>query len=201
MGLGELGAQAADEGQLAIVVGEQLVAHRPVPLTSTLPVAGCNAESNTTGSGAGSACSMASMRNRSVRSSGSALPSISTLTSGNRGSKSRIDRLEDPAKLLAPCGRAQVRARQVGNPVVHQRHFQLARGSPASDWHRRRRVQQVLQVAAHALLQLAQHLAARLGRLARRGRVVVDQAVEHRRHQRLISFDFRHLSLVRRRKW
>ncbi len=66
MRLGELGAETADEGQLAIVIGEQFVAHHAVPFTSTVPVAGSNDESNTTGSGAGSAYIIASMRNRMV---------------------------------------------------------------------------------------------------------------------------------------
>ena len=55
VGLGEFRAQPAEKGQFAIVVGQQFVAHRAVPLTSISPVAGSNEESKTTSSKAGSA--------------------------------------------------------------------------------------------------------------------------------------------------
>ena len=53
--LGEFRAQSPQKRQLAIVVRQQFVVHRALPLTSISPVAGCSEESNTTSSKAGSA--------------------------------------------------------------------------------------------------------------------------------------------------
>src|SRR5207249_11200102 len=53
-------------------------------------------------------------------------------------------------------------------------------------------IEQVLQVAAQRLFQLAQDDAAAAGRLARDGRVVVEQAVEDGRHEQLVFADVGH---------
>src|SRR5262249_19451534 len=86
VGGGELAGQPADVGQLPVVVGQQRVAHASTPLTSKSPVTGFRIESNTIGSGAGSALSRAAVRKRRGRAGGSALPTICTFTVLNRGS-------------------------------------------------------------------------------------------------------------------
>src|SRR5262249_12693006 len=88
--LGELAGQPADVGQLAVVVGQQGIAHGSTPLTSKSPVAGLRMESKTIGSGAVSGIGGASMRKRRVRSRGSGLPRICTATVLKRGSPWRM---------------------------------------------------------------------------------------------------------------
>src|SRR5262249_31478223 len=116
VGLRELRGQAADVRQLAVVVGQQLVAHQLTPLTSTSPVPGRTVESKTTGSGAGAACSRASMRKRRVRSSGSLLVRSCTLTVLKRGSNWRSSACRLRAKSSRSLGELMLAPVKSGMP-------------------------------------------------------------------------------------
>ncbi len=83
--LSELRAQLTEEGELAFVVAEQLLAHY-FSRTWTSPVPIWSIVSNTIGSGAGSIRSCASIRKRTVRLP-SSRSSNSTRTASSLGSK------------------------------------------------------------------------------------------------------------------
>src|SRR5579883_975409 len=100
-----------------------------------------------------------------------------------------LDRL---AKLLAILGRDRRGTRHVGDAVIDQRLLQMlqlrCRGDAADP-----RVEEVLQVAPHRLLQVAQQLVAAPRRLAANLGLVVDQPVEDRREQWLVGPDLGHM--------
>ncbi len=101
------------------------------------------------------------------------------------------DVLQDAAQRPAAVRGGQVAAGEIRDAVVDQRlpqFLEVRRPVPAPP----AGVQQVIQVALHGQLQLAQHLAARARRLGGHARLVVEQAVQHRGHERLVGFDTGH---------
>src|SRR5262249_13900460 len=82
---GELGAGLAEEGQLGVVVGQQVVVHEPSPRTWKDRLLRSSTESKVTGSGSGSTLSIASIRNFTARSSSRPGSSVTT-TPARRGS-------------------------------------------------------------------------------------------------------------------
>ena len=122
MRLGEFRAQPADEGQFAVVIGEQFVAHRPLPFTSTLP---------------GGRLERRVERDRFRRRFGmqqsldaepqGALRGIGIVEHFHMHAlESRLEIAEDlldhAGEIRTVCGRAEVRSRDVRNPVIHQRN-------------------------------------------------------------------------------
>src|SRR5713101_8025022 len=86
--LRKIRAHLAQEGQLPLVVSQQVVAHQS-SRTEYWPLSSCIMVSNVIGSGAGSTFKRASMRKRIKRSLSRRGSSV-TVTSSNRGSKRRM---------------------------------------------------------------------------------------------------------------
>ncbi len=187
--LGELGPHLPEEGELAFVVAEELVAHHS-PFTRNSPLPIWSRVSNETGSGAGSTFSRASIRNFRERP-GPGSGSTVTTTPSRRGSNVSRTRSTDAAQLRLVGGVPAREGRHVGEAVDGDGGLDLLQ--LRRDDRRRARVEEPLEVAPDGLLQDPEVLHPRGGRLARVLRLVVDQPVEDRRADTDLVVEPRHL--------
>ena len=148
--------------------------------TTTSSVIGSTSVSNVTDSGAGSACSTASMRSRSVVSSRS-WASIRLHAHRQEPRLEPADRGFDlQPQFLAPARIAECARREIGDAIADRRgrklrHVRRPR-TPAPPG-----IEQCLEIAPHRVAQRRHRIGGRYRRVALLVRRVVDQAIQQRR--------------------